>query len=273
MRLYDTLTRSPVELPPPPGPIGIYWCGPTVYQRIHVGNARRSLDPAALAEALARGDRLRVDARGQRHRHQRQDLRRGRPESSRSAIGSGRDALVRGGHGSARARTSRRRADVPSRPSLIRSSIIDELVEGGFAYESEGDVYYRVSRFPDYGRLSGQRPDQVEEQEPNCAQDGSARLRIVEGEQAGRGHRRGSSPWGSGRPGWHIECSVMSAKHLGAEFEIHGGGLDLVFPHHENEIAQSRALGRRSRRSGCTTACCGSPARRCHKSARERRLA
>ena len=122
-------------------------------------------------------------------------------------------------------------------------AMIEELVEGGFAYESEGDVYYRVSRFPDYGRLSGQRPDQVEEQEPNARKEDPRDFALWKANKPGE-DTSWESPWGRGRPGWHIECSVMSEKHLGPEFEIHGGGLDLVFPHHENEIAQSRALGR-----------------------------
>jgi cysteinyl-tRNA synthetase len=123
-------------------------------------------------------------------------------------------------------------------------AMIEELVEGGFAYESDGDVYYRVSRFPDYGRLSGQRPDQVEEQEPNARKEDPRDFALWKANKPGE-DTSWESPWGRGRPGWHIECSVMSEKHLGPEFEIHGGGLDLVFPHHENEIAQSRALGRR----------------------------
>ncbi len=122
-------------------------------------------------------------------------------------------------------------------------AMIEELVERGFAYESDGDVYYRVARFPDYGRLSGQRPDQVEEQEPNPRKEDPRDFALWKANKPGE-DTSWDSPWGKGRPGWHIECSVMSEKHLGPEFEIHGGGLDLVFPHHENEIAQSRALGR-----------------------------
>ena len=240
MRLYDTLTRSPVELPPPPGPIGIYWCGPTVYQRIHVGNAyavsilplwlKRWLEetgyettlvvnvtdindkiydaaPGASAQLAADATRWYVEDTDR--------LGLGRPDVEPTAVETVADQIA----------------------------MIEELVEGGFAYESEGDVYYRVSRFPDYGRLSGQRPDQVEEQEPNARKEDPRDFALWKANKPGE-DTSWESPWGRGRPGWHIECSVMSEKHLGPEFEIHGGGLDLVFPHHENEIAQSRALGR-----------------------------
>ena len=120
--------------------------------------------------------------------------------------------------------------------------MIEELIEAGYAYESDGDVYFRVTRFADYGRLSGQKPDQVEEQEPNPRKEDPRDFALWKANKPGE-DTWWDSPWGRGRPGWHIECSVMAEKHLGSEFEIHGGGLDLVFPHHENELAQSRALG------------------------------
>jgi cysteinyl-tRNA synthetase len=106
----------------------------------------------------------------------------------------------------------------------------------------QGDVYYRVERFPDYGRLSRQRLDQVEEQEPNPLKQDPRDFALWKANKPGE-DTWWDSPWGRGRPGWHIECSAMSEKNLGTSFEIHGGGLDLKFPHHENEIAQSRALG------------------------------
>src|SRR5256884_6655482 len=125
-------------------------------------------------------------------------------------------------------------------PQIIR--FITELIDGGYAYEVEGDVYFRVARFPDYGRLSGQRPDQVEEQEPNPRKEDPRDFALWKANKPGE-DTHWPSPWGEGRPGWHIECSVMAEELLGPAFEIHGGGLDLVFPHHENELAQSRALG------------------------------
>ena len=126
-------------------------------------------------------------------------------------------------------------------PAIV--SFIEELVDRGFAYPVQGDVYFRVSRFPEYGRLSGQRPDQVEEQEPNPLKEDGRDFALWKANKPGTEDTWWESPWGRGRPGWHIECSAMAEQVFGPAFEIHGGGLDLVFPHHENEVAQSRALG------------------------------
>ena len=106
-----------------------------------------------------------------------------------------------------------------------------------------GDVYFRVASFPSYGALSGQRPDQVEEQEPSPLKEDPRDFALWKATKDGE-DTSWDSPWGPGRPGWHIECSAMAEKTLGPEFLIHGGGLDLVFPHHENERAQSQAVGR-----------------------------
>jgi cysteinyl-tRNA synthetase len=239
VRLYDTFTRGLVELPPPPGPIRMYSCGPTVYQRIHVGNAvpfvismwlKRWLEetgyraklvinitdindkiydaaPGASAQLAADASRWYVEDTDR--------LGLGRPDVEPTAVETVDDQIA----------------------------MIEELVEQGFAYESDGDVYFRVARYPEYGRLSGQRPHQVEEQEPNPRKEDPRDFALWKANKPGE-DTFWESPWGLGRPGWHIECSVMSEMHLGPEFEIHGGGLDLVFPHHENEIAQSRSLGR-----------------------------
>ena len=126
-------------------------------------------------------------------------------------------------------------------PDIVE--MIETLVEKGFAYVVDGDVFFDVTRFPEYGKLSGQRLDELmagtrfEADERKRNPDG---LRAVEGGQARRA-ARGTARGGRGRPGWHIECSAMSLKYLGNHIDIHGGGLDLVFPHHENEIAQSEA--------------------------------
>jgi cysteinyl-tRNA synthetase len=237
MRLYDTFTRGLRELPPPPGPIRMYSCGPTVYQRIHVGNAvpfvvamwlRSWLRETGYETKLvinitdindkiydaAPGESARLAADASRWYLEDTDrLQLGRPDVEPTAVETVPDQLA----------------------------MIEELVERGFAYESGGDVYFRVARYPEYGRLSGQRLDQVDEQEPNPRKDDPRDFALWKAHKPGE-DTSWESPWGLGRPGWHIECSVMSEKHLGPEFEIHGGGLDLVFPHHENEIAQSRAL-------------------------------
>ncbi len=121
-------------------------------------------------------------------------------------------------------------------------ALIAELVASGHAYEAGGDVYFRVGSYDAYGQLSGQKPDQMTEQEPNPLKEDPRDFALWKATKEGE-DTSWDSPWGKGRPGWHIECSAMAAKLLGPAFEIHGGGLDLVFPHHENELAQSRAAG------------------------------
>ena len=158
-----------------------------------------------------------------------------------------------------------------SMAEIIR--FIVDLIERGFAYEVAGDVYFRVARFAEYGRLSGQRLDELEDEEDNVnpLKEDPRDFALWKANKPEE-DTAWDSPWGRGRPGWHIECSAMAEKLLGPPFEIHGGGLDLVFPHHENEVAQSRAPGTSSQRSGCTTACSASPARRCRsRSATSRR--
>jgi cysteinyl-tRNA synthetase len=244
MRLYDTATRQLQELPPPPGPIRMYFCGPTVYQRIHIGNARpfvislwlkrwleRSGYDVTLAEnitdindkiyAAAPGDsaRLAADAT-QWYLGDTGDLGLGRPDVEPKAT----DSI----------------------PEIV--AMIEQLVSAGHAYPAEGDVYFRVASFPDYGKLSGRHGDEEATRNPSEEPEESARKEDPRDFALWKGHKEGEdtwweSPWGRGRPGWHIECSAMAEAHLGPAFEIHGGGLDLVFPHHENEVAQSRSLG------------------------------
>jgi cysteinyl-tRNA synthetase len=130
-------------------------------------------------------------------------------------------------------------------PGIVR--FIEELVAGGFAYPAGGDVYFSVSSFPDYGALSG-RLDADSARNPSEEEEQSELKRDPRDFALWKATKEGEdtswdSPWGRGRPGWHIECSAMAEELLGPVFEIHGGGLDLVFPHHENELAQSRALG------------------------------
>ena len=238
IRLYNTLTRNLDPLPEPPGPIRMYICGPTVYQRAHVGNARpfvlgmwlrswlgeRGYDatlvhnitdvndkiyeaaPGASAELAQRATQWYLEDTG--------DLGLGTPDQTPKAT-----EFV---------------------PQIVR--FIEELIERDYAYAVEGDVYFRVARDPHYGQLSGQRPDQVEEQEPSPLKEDPRDFALWKANKPEE-DTSWDAPWGRGRPGWHIECSVMAEELLGPVFEIHGGGVDLVFPHHENELAQSRALG------------------------------
>jgi cysteinyl-tRNA synthetase len=239
MRVHDTLTGALVELPPPPGPIGIYWCGPTVYRRIHVGNAlavsviplwlkgwlaHKGYDTKVVVNITDINDKI-YDAAPGHSAELASDATRWYFEDT-DRLGLGRpDVEPTAAH------------TVPDQITMI-----EQLLERDFAYEVDGDIYYRVARFPDYGRLSRQRLDQMEEQEPNPLKDDPRDFALWKAHKPGE-DTSWDSPWGRGRPGWHIECSAMAEKYLGTSFEIHGGGLDLKFPHHENEIAQSRALG------------------------------
>jgi cysteinyl-tRNA synthetase len=239
MRLYDTSTRGYIELPPPAEPIGMYVCGPTVYARAHIGNAR----PFVVFSWLARW--LREAGYEVTYVHNITDVNDRIYEAA-----PGRSAqLARDATGWYLQDTADLGLGMPDELPLATESIpeivalIEELVESDYAYPVDGDVYYRVGRFAEYGRLSGQDPDQVEEQEPNPLKEDPRDFALWKSNKPGE-DTSWESPWGRGRPGWHIECSAMAEKTLGPEFWIHGGGLDLVFPHHENEIAQSRAVGR-----------------------------
>jgi cysteinyl-tRNA synthetase len=240
VRLYDTATRSLVELPPRPGPIRMYFCGPTVYARAHIGNARPFVlgmwlrgwlrsngyvaelvhnitdindkiydaAPGASAELAARATQWYLEDTA--------DLGLGLPDQLPKAT--------------------------ESIPRIV--AFITELIDREAAYESGGDVYFRVASFADYGRLSRQRADQVEQgEEPSPLKQDQRDFALWKANKPGTEDTWWDSPWGRGRPGWHIECSAMAEAAFGPAFEIHGGGLDLVFPHHENEVAQSRSLG------------------------------
>jgi cysteinyl-tRNA synthetase len=238
MQLYDTLTRRKQELPQPPGPIRMYFCGPTVYARAHIGNAR----PFVLGVWLERW----LTGRGYDTTlvHNITDIN---DKIYDAAPGASAELALRATEWYLKD-TADFGLGMPDEqpkasemiPQIVRA--IEQLVERGYAYEVDGDVYYRVSKFSEYGKLSGQRPEQVEEQEPNARKEDARDFALWKANKPGE-DTWWDSPWGRGRPGWHIECSVMAEELLGPVFEIHGGGLDLVFPHHENEIAQSRALG------------------------------
>jgi cysteinyl-tRNA synthetase len=219
----------------------MYVCGSTVYQRIHVGNSR----PFVLAMWLRRWLRSRgyevtlvhnITDVDDKVYEEAAKLGKGSRELADEATGwfvQDTDDLGLG------------RPDVEPRASETIAEIvrfIEALIADGKAYESNGDVYFRVAQYPDYGQLSGARLKDMVAQEPNPNKEDERDFALW---KAQKPHEDAAweSPWGPGRPGWHIECSAMAEKHLGPEFEIHGGGLDLRFPHHENELAQSRSRG------------------------------
>ena len=240
MRLYDTYTRSLVELPAAPGPVRMYFCGPTVYARAHIGNARpfvvgmwfrtwlkaTGYDATLVHNITDINDKIYDAAPGKSaelaeratgwYLEDTGDLGLGMPDYLPKAT--------------------------ESVPAIV--SFIEELIATGHAYPAGGDVYFRVASFPEYGRLSGQKPDQVEQgEEPSPLKEDPRDFALWKANKPATEDTWWESPWGRGRPGWHIECSAMAEEIYGPAFEIHGGGLDLVFPHHENEVAQSRALG------------------------------
>src|SRR5215210_2654149 len=239
MRLSSTLQRELVRLPDPPAPIRMYFCGPTVYARAHVGNAR----PFVVAMWLRRW--LRERGYDATLVHNITDVNDKIYEAAPGASAPLAEQATAwyltdtGDLGLGQPDFTPRATEYV--PQIVATT--QELVERGHAYAVAGDVYFRVASWPGYGRLSGQRPDQVEEQEPNAHKEDPRDFALWKANKPGE-DTAWDSPWGRGRPGWHIECSVMAEELLGPVFEIHGGGLDLVFPHHENELAQSRALGR-----------------------------
>jgi cysteinyl-tRNA synthetase len=237
MRLYSTLTRRIEELPPPPGPIRMYFCGPTVYARAHIGNAR----PFLLGMWLRRWLRLRGYEATLVHNITDVDDKILEARGPSAEVAARATAWYIQDTGDLGVGLPDAMPRVTEKiPEII--SVIERLVASGHAYPVGGDVYFRVARDPRYGRLSGQRPDQVEEQEPNPLKEDPRDFALWKGTKLGEDVSF-PSPWGPGRPGWHIECSAMAEDAFGPSFEIHGGGLDLVFPHHENELAQSSALG------------------------------
>jgi cysteinyl-tRNA synthetase len=242
LRIYDTGERSVRELVPlRPGEVSLYLCGATVQAPPHIGHIRsgvcfdilvRWLQASGLSVTYCRNvtdidDKIIDVAAGQgvqwwavAERNQRAFTR------AYEALGClPPDAEPRAtGH-------------VPEMVTLI-----GRLIATGHAYQAGGDVYFDVSSYPAYGELSGQAgPGLAAEAGDGLAKRDPADFALWKGRKSGEPYW--DTPWGPGRPGWHLECSAMATKYLGATFDIHGGGLDLLFPHHENELAQSRAAG------------------------------
>lgn len=242
LRLYDTLRREEVEfVPVEPGHVGMYVCGPTVQGDAHVGHGRA----AVVFDVLRR--HLLFSGLGVRFVQNVTDIDdkiilRARSEGVDHAVISTRYAA-------AFARTMDALGVLPPdvRPLatghlLEMQELISTLLAEDKAYEVDGDVFFRVRAFPAYGALSNRRIDDLMEGVDVVDRDRKEDpLDFALWKAAKPDEPSWPSPWGPGRPGWHIECSAMAATHLGAGFDIHGGGLDLVFPHHENEIAQHEA--------------------------------
>jgi len=240
VRISDTLSGEPKAVDP--GEVGIYACGPTVYSRIHVGNARPYVIFMLLRRFLAHegyaprlvinvtdiNDKIYAAAREAgvaSEEHAREMTRLYLADTA--ALGLGRPD------------------DEPLATETVAEivALIETLIERGHAYESGGDVYFRVRSFAAYGKLSNRDPadmDQGEETGDASLKQDPLDFALWKARKQGE-DTAWPSPWGEGRPGWHIECSAMAETLLGTDFAIHGGGSDLVFPHHENEIAQTEA--------------------------------
>ena len=243
MKVYNTLTRKKEELVPiTPGEIKIYACGPTVYNYIHIGNAR----PLCIFDILRRY----LEYRGYNVKFVQnftdiddKIIRRANEEHVDFSEISER--YIKEFWTDADGLNVRHATINPKATENIDAiiQIISTLIEKGYAYEAQGDVYFSTEKFKDYGKLSHQPLEDLE-----------AGARIMVGEvkrepmdfavwkAAKPGEPAWDSPWGKGRPGWHIECSAMNWRYLGDTIDIHCGGQDLIFPHHENEIAQSECF-------------------------------
>lgn len=243
IRLYNTMTRTTDELRPlTPGLIRMYVCGVTVYDRAHIGHAMSAIVFDVLRRYL--------EFRGLQVMHV-VNFTDVDDKIIARANQLGRDAVELASSYVDEFQEDLRSLYVlpatvyprvtESMPQII--AFIERLIAKGFAYAADGDVYFRVSKDDDYGRLSGRN---LTDMVSGTRFDVDARKEHPGDFALWKGAKPGEpawpSPWGGGRPGWHIECSTMSLDHLGEEIDIHGGGNDLVFPHHENEIAQSESL-------------------------------
>ncbi len=241
--LHDTLTGELEPLiPAAPPRVRIYACGPTVYSRVHVGNARPFVVFSQLRRFLV---------------HEGYDVTfvanvtdiNDKIYAAATAAGVPSDQLAREMTAAYREDTDALGLGRPDHEPLASETIpgivglIERLIERGHAYAQDGDVYFSVRSYPDYGELSHRDINHMDQGE---GMEGAHRKRDPRDFALWKGRKPGEdthwdAPWGAGRPGWHIECSAMAEELLGLDFEIHGGGSDLIFPHHENEAAQTRA--------------------------------
>lgn len=240
LRLYSTLSRRTEEFVPlKPGEVGLYACGVTTYDDAHLGHARQAIFFDVLRKWLER--------RGYRVNYVRNFTDIDDKIIARAAK-ENRDPLELSGFyvKETTRDLAALKVDSATREPKVTEHIkeiiafIGELVEKGVAYAQSGEVLFDVTKFPDYGKLSGRKLDELQNADVSDykrhPQDFSLWKAAKPGEPSW------PSPWGPGRPGWHIECSVLAKTYLGDRLDIHGGGLDLIFPHHENEIAQSESL-------------------------------
>jgi cysteinyl-tRNA synthetase len=243
VRIHDTLSGEVVPLEPrDPSKVGIYACGPTVYGPIHVGNARPYLVFALLKRFLEHeGKEVTLVENVTDVNDKIYDAARERGIPSERLAKEMTEAYVEATDKLGLGRPDREPKASETIGGIV--ALIEALIESGHAYVAGGDVYFRVASFDGYGKLSN-RP--IEEMQQGEGDDAADMKESPQDFALWKGRKEGEdtwwdAPWGQGRPGWHIECSAMAEAILGLDFEVHGGGSDLVFPHHENEIAQTEA--------------------------------
>jgi len=243
LRVFNTLHRKKEAFKPiDPGKVRMYVCGPTVYDSCHIGHARSVVVFDVIARYLKA---IGYDVLYVRNFTDVDDKIIDKANQLGIDSTTVAEKFIKEFYDDMDALNVERATIEPKATDHITQIIqfIEKLVKGGFAYQVEGDVYFSVEKFEEYGKLSGRKLDEME---------AGARIDINERKNnpfdfvlwksAKPGEPFWESPWGKGRPGWHIECSVMSSEYLGVTFDIHGGGKDLCFPHHENEIAQSESI-------------------------------
>jgi cysteinyl-tRNA synthetase len=242
LRIYNTLTRQKEEFSPLiPGKIGIYVCGITAYDYCHMGHARSAIVFDVIVKYLRY---LGYDVTYVRNFTDVDDKIIRRANEERKSAAEVAEFYIKAFYEDMDA-LGVARADIEPKatehiPEMI--ALIERILEKGYAYVADGDVYFSVEKFPRYGQLSKRNLEEMiagarVEVDPKKHHP----LDFALWKAAKPGEPWWESPWGKGRPGWHLECSAMSMKYLGETFDIHGGGQDLIFPHHENEIAQSEA--------------------------------
>jgi len=249
MKIYNTLTRKKEDLKTrEEGKIYMYVCGPTVYGDIHIGNARTFITFDIISRYLRYKELdvkyvINITDVGHLTDAGEDKIMKGAKEKNMKPI-EFVNLMIKGFKEDLKLYNIQEPNKMPRASEHIQDMIetIKKIIENGFAYESNGFVYFNISKFPEYGKLSRQNPDFLEKQREESHGDkkhgGDFALWIPAPEDY---PMQWDSPWGKGFPGWHIECSTMSSKYLGVPLDIHGGGKDLMFPHHEDEIAQTKA--------------------------------
>lgn len=242
LKLYNTLTQGKEEFTPrEPGKVAMYVCGPTVYNYIHIGNARCYLVFDIIKRYL--------QFRGYDVYHVQNFTDIDDKIINRAAEEGILPEEVAKKYTAAFLDDMKLLQVIPPDVAPTATETVSDMIEAisiliskGFAYAVDGDVFYQVEKFPGYGKLSKRSLDEMRAGERVMVDERKRHpMDFALWKSAKPGEPWWESPWGKGRPGWHIECSVMSFKYLGASFDVHGGGMDLVFPHHENEIAQAEA--------------------------------